>query len=229
MMTEKIGKLNCHMVTHGQKENCVVLFHGYGADSTDLISLAEMFSTGKKVDYIFPNGPMGVAVGYGMSGRAWFQIDAARLEQAMRVGAVVDMSESIPKGAAAAYEMASEMLAILRTRYKKIIIGGFSQGAMLATDICLRDTNKPNGLILMSGTLVMKNEWSKMLSSAKSVPFFQSHGKNDAILGYVFAEKLNSFLTDGGMSGDFVAFSGGHEIPPKVIASIAQFINRQMK
>jgi predicted esterase len=43
-------------------------------------------------------------------------------------------------------------------------------------------------------------------------------------LGYEFAEKLFEVLSDAGLDGEFISFSGGHEIPPKVITQIASFL-----
>jgi phospholipase/carboxylesterase len=113
-------------------------------------------------------------------------------------------------------------------KHSKIILGGFSQGAMLATEVTLTHPRKPAGLVIMSGTLICADRWAEKLKSCDGIPFIQTHGKNDAILGYNYAENLFNLLTDAGMSGDFVSFNGGHEIPQKTIDRIGQFLGRNL-
>lgn len=208
---------------------CVVLLHGYGADYSDLVPLAEMMNLSKDITWVFPQAPQQIIIGPGFHGRAWFQIDSKRLENAMINGEPADLSLTIPPGLEEASTGVAKFYKALSMAHNKIILGGFSQGAMLATDFVLRSDSKPKALVIMSGSLLNLEVWKKNIQSCVGMPFIQSHGKNDVLLGYEHAEKLHSFLTDNGMFGDFLAFNGGHEIPPKIIERIGSFISHQFR
>ncbi|MEQ1665000.1 MAG: esterase [Bdellovibrionales bacterium] len=208
--------------------SCIVLFHGYGADASDLIPLSDMLGLGEGVTWVFPEGPMEVIIAPGSHGKAWFQIDVSRLEKSMLSGEPVDMSQTTPSGIERARKNATLMYDEVLKKHSRIILGGFSQGAMLATDLSLNHKVKPEALLVMSGTLICSDRWRSELKSCEGLDFIQSHGKNDVILGYEYAENLYQFLTDGGMNGEFIGFSGGHEIPNKVIQSISQFLKHKL-
>ena len=203
---------------------CIVLFHGYGADASDLMPLSSMINI-PNATWIFPDAPLEIIVAPGVYGRAWFHIDQRRLEKAMVQGEPLDMSSTIPQGFEGAARLAESFYAEVSKHFSKIVIGGFSQGAMLATELALATKNKkPSGLVLFSGTLIGQDRWPRLAKEAQDIPFFQSHGKNDALLGYDYAENLYKALTGAGMSGDFISFGGGHEIPPKVIQQAEGFV-----
>lgn len=230
VINKKIGALKCQVI-EGLSANgpCVVFFHGYGADSSDLIPLAEMMALSPKITWVFPEAPLQVIIAPGFFGRAWFQIDNKRLEIAMKTGQPADMSMSTPKGLDSAREVAISMYEELLERHSSVVLGGFSQGAMLATEISLVHKIKPNGVVLMSGTLLCKDRWRELATTCAGLPFIQTHGKNDALLGFEYAEALFQMLTSAGLTGEFFSFNGGHEIPPKVIERIASFLRRTIK
>ena len=43
----------------------------------------------------------------------------------------------------------------------RIVLGGFSQGAMVATDVALRLEEPPAALVVLSGTLLCQDEWRR--------------------------------------------------------------------
>jgi phospholipase/carboxylesterase len=223
---KQIGSIKTLTIEGAANGPCVVLFHGYGADASDLIPLSDMMKLSKDVTWVFPEAPMEVIIAPGFYGKAWFQIDNRRLEAAMANGEPIDMSNTTPPGLEAARKSATTLYDELIKKHSRVVIGGFSQGAMLATEIAMTHEKKPAALVLMSGTVICKERWLKLAPSCAGVKFIQSHGKNDVLLGYEYAENLFSLLTDAGLSGEFMSFGGGHEIPPKVIEKISQFLSR---
>jgi phospholipase/carboxylesterase len=104
----------------------------------------------------------------------------------------------------------------------KTVIGGFSQGAMLATEIALHHKEYLAGLLIFSGTLVNRTGWESMLKTKfvdkqKTLRFHQSHGRLDPVLPFQAAERLYGLLTANGAQGELHAFEGQHEIPAAVI------------
>jgi phospholipase/carboxylesterase len=222
-----IGSLKVLMLEGRPEGAAVMLMHGYGADYSDLIPMAEMMGLSPDVTWVFPNAAQEVIIAPGFYGRAWFQIDTRRLEESVKRGETTDMSNTTPSGLEGARKMITTTYDELLKRYSRVVIGGFSQGAMLATELALTHAKKPAGLVLLSGTLLCRERWQKLAPSCAGLAFFQSHGKNDPLLGYESAEKLNELLNGADMYGDLMTFSGGHEIPPKVIENLAHFLQTQ--
>ena len=217
----RIGPLDCMEVAGDPSAPTIVLFHGYGADMTDLAPLAGAIQAPKNSNWYFPNGHLTVPIGPHHEGRAWFPIPLAELE----AGATIDLTERIPPGMKKSRENAMQFLAKLNVDPSKLVIGGFSQGAMLSTDLVLHMDKKPAGLALLSGTLVNATEWDKLAANG-SMPFFQAHGVRDQVLAYAHAQKLEQLLKKHGWQGQLQRFEGGHEIPPEVLIQLGSFLRK---
>ena len=146
---QKIGPLDCISIESGS-DTCVVFLHGYGADAYDLAPLANELKLKKAVDFYFPNGPLEIDLG-GMTGRAWFHIDTQALQKAVERGVPRDYATNRPSGVDKAEKLVHGFLGVLCSRYKNIILGGFSQGAMLATDMTMKQLINPQALIFSRG------------------------------------------------------------------------------
>lgn len=202
-------------------DTAIVLFHGYGAGMADLYGISNY--AGLDVDWYFPDGPVSIPMGYMMEGRAWFPIDMAELERAMSTGSHRRFDDKRHDEFDRSQALALEFLRELRGKYKKLIVGGFSQGAMLASHV-FSDANA-DGLVLFSGTLIDKNKLLEKLEKSRSkIGFLQSHGKGDPLLEFAQARDLFSVLEESGLKGEFVEFSGGHEIPENVLRKFASFV-----
>ena len=223
---KQFGSLKTLTVEGSVNGPCVVLFHGYGADASDLVPIYEVMGLSKDVTWVFPEAPMEVIIAPGFYGKAWFQIDNKRLETSLRTGEPVDMSQTTPNGLEAARKAAISLFDDLSKKHSHIVLGGFSQGAMLATEVTLYHQKKPAGLVIMSGTLICESRWRELAPSCRGLNFIQSHGKNDAILGFSYAENLLHVLNDAGLNGEFVEFNGGHEIPSKVLERISKYLSK---
>lgn len=199
----------------------VVFFHGYGANGADLAPLASELGLEKPARWLFPDAPLSLDFG----GLAWFQIDVAAVEQAQRTGKAVDWSDREPPGFEEAAAAAEEFLAALETPLENVVLGGFSQGAMLAVELALRAKSAPRGLVVLSGNLIRRKAWAALAPRRAGMKFFQSHGIADPILGFQGALKLEALLKDAGLAGSMLKFEGGHAIPLEAAESLAQWLN----
>lgn len=200
----------------------VVLLHGFGAPGDDLVSLASLWDGPFR--FVFPAAPLELQ-GYG-GGRAWWMIDLASLEQDIAMGKPRNRSAEIPEGLADVRGQMLRFLDMLQARYSipndKLVLGGFSQGAMLALDVALHREAPPAALVLMSGTIIAEPEWSPHYGKLANVPVVQSHGRHDALLPFAIAESLRDKLRAAGAKVDWHQFVGGHEIPPAVIHAVGE-------
>ncbi|GBF52014.1 esterase [Leptospira ryugenii] len=222
---ETLGPLEVIRVQGDPDAPTIVIFHGYGASAYDLYPIHEVLTTEQNFNWVFANGHLKVPIMPGYNGRAWFPIDMAALEEAMRTKNFRNFADRDPEGMSVARDAALLMLHTLGVPFDQIILGGFSQGAMLATDLSLRSETSPKGLMVLSGALVNESLWKTLAPKKQNLRFLQSHGEYDQVLGYASAKQLERLFRESGLLGEFVGFPGGHEIPQVVIQAMSRYLN----
>ncbi len=211
----------------------VVLMHGYGAPGDDLVAMAGAIDAPKGTTFVFPEAPLALSdpsMPFMGAARAWWPIDIARYERAIRQGTLQDLVEDVPAGMPAAREAVLAMLDALDAETKaqgsRLVIGGFSQGSMIATDVVLRSQRPFAGLVILSGTLLAAGDWLPALASRKGLPVFQSHGTQDPILPFPIAQALHHAFDEAELASSFLEFDGGHGIPPNVMRDLGQWLTQ---
>lgn len=203
----------------------VILLHGFGAPGDDLVDLARYLELPAR--FVFPEAPLELSGMYG-DARAWWHLDLARLELELRSGSPHDRSAELPDGLPAARQQVSRLVDQLAARFAttddRIVLGGFSQGAMLSLDVALHRDQRLAGIVLMSGTLIAESEWAPRMAKLAGVPVFQSHGRADALLPFSVAESLRDKMKTVGALVEWHPFVGGHEIPAGVLAELGTFL-----
>lgn len=210
----------------------VVLMHGYGAPGDDLVGLGGALDAPAGTTFLFPEAPnaLGDAAMMSLLGdaRAWWQIDIGRYQRAIMQGTLDALVNDIPDGMKEAREQIVEMLDVYerdtKTPGERIVLGGFSQGSMLATDVALRTKRPLAGLVVLSGTLLAAKEWLPLMAARKDLRVFQSHGTEDPILPFPVAERLRHVLEEAGLRVSFTQFEGGHGIPPEVMRDLGTWL-----
>lgn len=213
---ERIGKLQVLKKAGADESRAVILLHGFGADASDLFSLHEMLDPGEQWSWYFPEAPHEVPIGPGFYGRAWFPISLRDLETG------VDYSRVRPPGLDEAARRVGEMVS--RIPEEKIVIGGFSQGAMTATEVTLSHSQALQGLLIFSGTLIDQDKWRTQAAQAPGFRFLSCHGSQDSVLPYSGGQKLYELLKKSGWQGEHVAFPGGHEIGLPALVRAQEFL-----
>ncbi|MCS6837397.1 MAG: serine esterase [Bdellovibrionaceae bacterium] len=205
----------------------VMLFHGYGADAFDLVLLKDVirFPENYHVHWVFPQGPLSVPLGPGWMGRAWWPIDFNTLEQALQNKDSSILSQKKPEGLDVLQQSIFHLVAhTFKIPWSQVVLGGFSQGAMLATHLFLHCPEPPRGLISFSGALINARQWEAAPSSCANRHVFLSHGRHDPILGFDNLNQLERLLIRKGCQVKTCPFVGGHEIPPIVIQELNTWI-----
>lgn len=198
----------------------IVLFHGYGADAADLLPLAQDLAAPLRPTWFFPEGPIDIALGFGYTGKAWFPIDF----DALQAG---DLS-ALARDLAQATLRAEQLIAELHIPLSKLFLGGFSQGAVLATEAALSAPQSPAGLMILSGSLVHEESWRKKAALHKGLTFFQSHGETDPLLPLAKAQALEALLKHAGWKGHLETFPDGHTIPPAIVHKLYAYLGKHL-
>jgi phospholipase/carboxylesterase len=229
MRKVRLGELSAYVTGGADGEGggdgpLVVLLHGFGAPGFDLVDLAQYVPAAEGMRWVFPEAPLTLDGG---PGRAWWMIDNELFERRMR-GERVDRSDELPPRLPAARAELSSLLDAVERELgvprAEQLLGGFSQGSMLAVDQALHASVPPRGLVLLSSTLIATSEWTPRAENVRGVHILQTHGRQDPILPFEFAERLRALLEAGGAKLDFVPFEGGHELPPAVLRALAAFL-----
>jgi phospholipase/carboxylesterase len=224
-MRKQIGGIECIVENPGQS-NVVVLLHGYGADFTDLAPLSDMMDPAGEWTWVFPNGPETVDIGYHMTGRAWFPISVEDLQKAMLTGQFKDYAGSTPQGLEQILPQLEDLVVELKKDHKNIVLGGFSQGGMMASHLLKSAGEHLKGALLLSTVLLNSEKLRASLEGLPAKAFLQSHGSKDTVLPVKQGMDLFQFLKKAGWEGRWVEFSGGHEIPPVVLQKSQEFLKR---
>lgn len=214
------GPLQAIEVFNDPDAKWVILLHGYGADAADLAGLVDYFNLKKPCNWFFPNGIYSVPIGPGWTGRAWWPLRMTELPG--------DWSDLRPDEMNSSADKVFKMMSSMKFDWKNVIIGGFSQGAMLATEVYLQAPETPAGLICLSGTLLSKTQWQNDVKSRQGQNILMSHGENDQVLPHRGSVNLQRFFEDNGVKTRFVSFRGGHEIPLQVIEKMKSYIEERL-
>jgi phospholipase/carboxylesterase len=206
----------------------VVLLHGFGAPGDDLVNLWRQIAAPRGTRYVFPAAPIDLGPAYA-GGRAWWWIDLEARVRRERSGEPRNAAE-VPDGLDLARPqvdaLLEEAVALLRPPAGKVVLGGFSQGAMLSIDVALRTPHPLAGLVVLSGTHIAADEWAPRLEARRGLPVFMSHGRDDELLPFAVAEGLRDTFVRAGLEVEWVPFRGGHGIPPGVLEGLGGFLQR---
>lgn len=229
-----IGQLNCtsvQMDNAAPPTSIAIFCHGFGAGGTDLVSLAhelvELKPNLATTRFVFPAAPLELEPGY--DSRAWWLIDMEKLQRLMTNGEFRELRNESPDRLPICRTMICEIIGQLKQQYKlasnKIFVGGFSQGAMLSTDVALHHPEPLGGLIVWSGALINEADWKRAAAKQSPLKIVQTHGTLDPILPIFGAEALREMLTESKHAVRFESFTGPHTIPPIGLRMAAELLS----
>lgn len=234
--TTKFGELTCRVVNEVDDETpraLVVLSHGFGAPGTDLVTMSHPFiekipQITKGIQFIFPEAPMDLAPLGMPGGRAWWPINMAELAAMHQTNDFSKLTEIEPEGLREASAMLTDAIQAMLTEKglseDRLLLGGFSQGAMVSTDVVLRTGVNPAGLILMSGTILCRKDWTRMAGEHPGCQVVQTHGTMDMLLPVEASTWLRDMLSDNGFTVNYRNFVGPHTVPPEAYQMIAELL-----
>jgi phospholipase/carboxylesterase len=171
-------------------------------------------SLGVAARFHFPDGVVDLAP-QGRRGRAWWLTEAggdvATVEPAGLASARVHLARTV-----------KELMAPAGA--SPLVLGGFSQGAMLACDVALRTSLPVEGLVMFSGGPIAVDAWRERYHHRQGLRAFVAHGTSDTELSFDAADSLRRELAQAGLDVTWVPFEGGHEIPLVVWRSFKRWL-----
>lgn len=203
----------------------LVLLHGYGSSAEQWAPFTKTIRWPERGRFVFPQAPDFTRPPDGPpDGRAWWQLDLA--SHIPPGQSLPDLSASQPSGLKTAASLVEDLLrSIGRSRAGPIVLGGYSQGAMVASEVAFRSDTPLRALVLLSGTMVDEASWERNFSKRRGLSVFIAHGRADTILPFAVADRFRLKLEAAGVKVTWHAFEGGHEIPGEVIGALNAFLD----
>jgi phospholipase/carboxylesterase len=209
----------------GAGRRALVLLHGYSSAPAEWLPFTTTVRPGPERRFVFPEGPMR---GAGGQGRAWWSLDLASHRDS---SGLPDLTRTRPAGLAAASSRVQSLLGEI-TRdasapsHPDVILGGFSQGAMVSAEVAFRSKVPLRALVLLSPTVIDAASWHTGLSGRRHVPVFVAHGRADRVLAFAHTERFVATMRQAGLTVMWVPFAGAHDIPAEVVRALNQFLTR---
>jgi phospholipase/carboxylesterase len=213
-------QLNFHEYKTTEKpKQLVILLHGYGSNSADLISLApEFLDIMPYAHFVSPNAPQAYEGGF-RGAYQWYSL-YDRSDEAMFEGAV--------KSSRFLVEFIEEHLHQTGLDYEHLVLAGFSQGGMMTIHNALRLPKRVLAAISFSGYLAGASKLDREIISRPE--FLLTHGTEDNIVPLAAHEASYMELRKHNLPVErFVSKGLSHGIDLYCINAAKAFLSKQLK
>ena len=197
----------------GTPEGALVLLHGRGADEADLLPFLDLLDPRRRLVGITPGAPLFLPPG----GRHWYAVprvghpDPATFAQTWAT--LTAFVDAIPAATGVPWE--------------RIILGGFSQGSVMAYALGLgAGRPSPAGIVAMSGFVPTVADWEPDLAARAGLPVWIAHGRNDPVISVEFGRAARDLLTAGGLDVTYEESDAAHHVDPRAIAALPAWVER---
>ncbi len=202
----------------------VIWLHGLGADGHDFTSIVPQFNLPVHLPlrFIFPHAPLKpVTINNGYIMRAWFDIYSMQIDQRIDLAGISDSVKAVEQ------LIENEQRKGIPT--EKIILGGFSQGAVIALTTGLRCLKKLAGIIALSGYLPNAvQELSNRSQANQAIPVFLAHGTEDTIVPFMLGQATAAALEKHGIPVDWHSYSMPHSLCANEVSDVAAWLIKQI-
>ncbi len=191
--------------TAAQPQHCVVWLHGLGADGHDFEPIVPELAIPEShaVRFIFPHAPVRpVTINGGMQMRAWYDFLTLAPVRGEHYGQVQESVIAL-----------QQTITALRQEYSKVVIGGFSQGGVIAGTAALSEGAAPDGVFVLSAYLPDFHRAGLTLSAeAADLPVFQAHGVHDPVIPVTFGRAARETFDEAGTALEYEEYMMEHNV-----------------
>lgn len=193
----------------GEPAGVLVLLHGRGADERDLFPLLDLLDPERRLLGVTPGGPHHLPPG----GRHWYALGGIPTPD--------------PATFAATAPRLAAFLDGLPVPSDRIVLGGFSQGAVMSYAMALGPGRpRPAGLVAMSGFLPRVADWPLEPERLRGVPVGIAHGSLDPVIPAQFAAEAEATLTAAGADVLRLSSPVPHMVDPDWIEPLRDLVAR---
>ena len=213
IQTTLLHKIHLPKIPTVSKPPALIMLHGRGADENDLFGLSQYLD--ERLFIISVRAPFSFQFG---GGYTWYDI--------------IDIGTPEAKMFDESYKKLVQFLEDVKKGYPidpaKIILFGFSMGAMMSFALTLAQPDSIYGVVANSGLLPedtdLKFEWNKI----KGKPFFMAHGKHDSIIPISLAHRAKELLTKAGADLTYREYEMDHQIDEESLNDIMSWLSKHI-
>jgi phospholipase/carboxylesterase len=193
----------------GEPEGALVLFHGRGADETDLFPLLDYLDPERRLVGATPRGPLSLPPG----GAHWYVVHEIGYPDKETFDATYGLVT----------EWLDSFAAETGVPPERTILGGFSQGAVMTYALGL-GAGRPRyaGLIALSGFMPTVEGLELDLSGAPPVAI--GHGTYDPVISVEWGRRADAALEAAGADVVYREYPLPHAIDPQFLSELAGWV-----
>lgn len=189
--------------------------HGRGADEHDLAPLLQALDPDGDLLGVLPRGPLALPPG----GRHWYVL--------REVGS--PDRETFLETFASLSEWLDGVLAENEVPPERLVLGGFSQGAVMAYSLGLAAGRpRPAAILALSGFIPRVDGFELDLDGRAGLPLSISHGSLDPIISVEFAREARARLEAAGLAVRYREDPVPHTIAPGALAQAKEVLAEAM-
>lgn len=217
MTNSETLKYNTYQVDNNVKY-IIFLFHGYGSNGKDLISLAPELSDGcKNILFISPNGRQQMEGALG-DFYQWFSLQDRSYDF---------IKQETEEAEIEMYQFIKETSAKYNVELSNIFLLGFSQGAVMSLHLAYRFDTEIMGVISLCGRLNMPNLFASEVTNKP--PALLIHGQEDQVIFPEESELAAKTLRANGIEANtYFRPKLGHGIDSETVKIVNKFLNSKI-
>jgi phospholipase/carboxylesterase len=196
----------------GDATGALVLFHGRGADERDLFPLLDMLDPDRQLLGATARGPLSLPPG----GAHWYAV--------RRVG--YPDPETFHSTYPQLAGWLDAMLAEHGIPHERTVLGGFSQGSVMAYALGLGARRpRPAGILALSGFIPEAEGFELDLGNAEGLPVAIGHGTHDPVISVEFGRDARDRLLEAGADVTFRESPMPHTIDPAFLRELPAWLS----
>jgi len=198
----------------GDPAGAIVLLHGRGTSEQDLLPLLDVFDPREQLVGAFPRGPLQLPpIGY-----HWYQVE--------------EVGYPDPETFTSTYQRLGSWLEGLGERtgvgIERTVIGGFSQGAVMAWALALgAGRPRPAGILAMSGFIPTVPDFELQLDGLGGFPVAITHGSADPIISVDLGRRARDRAKAAGADVAYRETEVPHIVDPRLIPGLADWLDKR--
>ncbi len=204
-MSEGLRALVRHAT--GEPEGALVLLHGRGADEHDLFPLLDALDPERRLLGLTPRAPLSLPPG----GAHWY-----------RLGGIPTPD---PATFRSTFELASDWLDALPFPPERIVLGGFSQGAVLSFALGLGGGRpRPAAIVALSGFMPEVEGFALDLTELDGYPVAIGHGVLDPVISVEWSRAARAAFEAAGAEVTYRESPLPHTVDPAFLPGLRSFV-----
>jgi phospholipase/carboxylesterase len=198
-----------------EPSGALLLFHGRGTDEHDLFPLLEVLDPYRRMLCATARGPLSLPPG----GAHWYVVRRIGFPDPATFNSTYPLLTS----------WIDSLLAEHGIPHERTILGGFSQGAVMAYATALgAGRPRPAGVLALSGFTPTVEGFEIDLSDIEGLPVAIGHGTHDPVIPVSFGHEARDQLVEAGADVTWRESPITHTIDPAFLTELPGWIGRAL-